>query len=78
MKQDSSVEFCLTLDRIGDYFTKALHGSQFHCFRNIILGIHEDNIPSYNASGRAFLEERQLKLKKKKEEPQMAATIADD
>ena len=56
MKQEASVEFCTTFDMIGDYFKKALQGSQFRRFRNIILGIHEDDIPSYNASGRALLE----------------------
>ena len=29
MKQEASVEFCPTFDMIGDYFTKALQGSQF-------------------------------------------------
>ena len=58
------MEFFTTLDMIGDYFTKALQGSQFRQFRNIILGIHEDDIPVYKASGRVVLEERKLKLKK--------------
>ena len=53
VKKDESVEFCPTLDMIGDYFKKALQGSRFRQFRNIILGIHEDYIPAYNASGRA-------------------------
>ena len=56
VNQEASVEFCPTLDMIGDYFKKALQGSQFRRFRNIILGIHEDNIPAYNASGRDYLE----------------------
>ena len=29
IKQEESVEFCLTFDMIGNYFTKALQGSQF-------------------------------------------------
>ena len=56
MKQEASVEFCPTFDMIGDYFTKALQGSQFSRFRNIVLGIHGVDIPAYNESGRAFLE----------------------
>ena len=40
------MEFFPTLDMIGDYFTKTLQGSKFSIFRNIILGIHEDNIPA--------------------------------
>ena len=56
MKQEASVEFCPTFDMIGDYFTKALQGSQFRRFRNIFIGIHEDAIPAYNTSGRALLE----------------------
>ena len=45
MKQEASVEFFPTFDMIGDYFTKALQGYQFRQFRNIIIGIHEDEIP---------------------------------
>ena len=55
IKQEASVEFFPTLDMIVEYFTKALHWSQFHRFRNIVLGIHEDDIPAYNASGIALL-----------------------
>ena len=58
------MEFCPTLDMIGDYFMKALQGYQFLRFRNIIIGIHEDDIPSHNASGSEFLEERKVKLDK--------------
>ena len=70
IKKESSVKFCPTFDMIRDYFTKALLGSQFRRFHNIIIGIHEDDIPSYNASGGYFLEKRELKLKKEKEESQ--------
>ena len=56
------MEFCPTLDIIGDYFTGALQGYQFRCFSNIILGIHEDDIPSYNASVRALIQELRIKL----------------
>ena len=67
MNQEASVEFCPNFDIIGDYFTKALQGSQFRRFRNIVLSIHEDGIPAYNASVISLLEERKLKLKKEKE-----------
>ena len=70
--------FCPTFDMIGDYFTKALQGSQFCRFRNIVIGIHEDEIPAYKASGRALLEERNLKLKKGKEEAQEDAKLSSD
>ena len=56
MKQEASVEFFPTFDMIGDYFAKSLQGYKFRLFRNIVLGIHEDDIPAYNASGRALLE----------------------
>ena len=49
-KEEECVDLCPTLDMIGNYFTKALQGSHFCRFRNIILGIHEDEITSYNAS----------------------------
>ena len=52
---------------IGDYFTKALQGSQFRRFGNIILGIHEDDILAYNASGRTFLDGGKLTFKKEKQ-----------
>ena len=72
------MEFCPTLDMIVDYFTKSLQGYQFCRFHNIILGIHEDDIPDYKAYGRYFLEERKLKLNKEKEEVQEAAKLSDD
>ena len=58
------MDLCPTLDMIGNYFTKALQGSHFCRFRNIILGIHEDEITSYNASVRAFIEEQKIKLER--------------
>ena len=78
MKQEESKKFCHTLDMIGDYLKKALQGSKFRLFCNIILGIHEDDVPACNTSGRAFLEEWKLKLKKDKEESQKADKIAGD
>ena len=44
--QEAYVEFSPTLYMIGDYFTKSLQGYQFHCFCNIMLGIHKDDITS--------------------------------
>ena len=48
-KQEASVKFCPTLDIIGEYFMKALQGSQFHRFCSIIIGIHKYYIPYYNS-----------------------------
>ena len=62
------MEFCPTFDMNGDYMTKALQGYQFRRFRNIVIGIHEDDIPAYNPSGRSLLEEQELKLNQEKEE----------
>ena len=76
INQEAYMEFFPTLDMIGDYFTKGLQVSQFHQFSNIILGIHKNKIPAYNASGRALIEERKLKLKKKKEEPQESSKLS--
>ena len=70
------MEFCPTLDIIGYYFTKELQGYQFCRFRDIILGIYEDDIPAYNASVRALFEEQKLKLKKEKEESHESAKLA--
>ena len=51
------MEFCTNLDKIGGYFNRALQGTQFQRFSNIIIGINEDDVPSYNASRRELLEE---------------------
>jgi hypothetical protein len=53
-----NVEYCPTLDMIGDYFTKPLQGSLFRNFRNTILGVNEADIPTYNAKARAMLKKR--------------------
>ena len=65
-----SVEYCPTFDMIGDFATKPLQGSQFRRFRNVILGIHEDDIAQYNAEARAY-------LKKKKEDERQERLAAD-
>ena len=57
INQEASVEFCPTFDMIWYHFTKALQGYQFRRYRNIILGIHEDEILAYNTSGGALFEE---------------------
>ena len=72
------MEFCPILDMIGDYFPGALQGSQFRRFRNIIIRIHQDDILSYNASGRVLLKERKVKLEKDKEEAQKATKLVGD
>ena len=48
---------------------------KFYCRHNIILGIHEDDITSYNASGRALLEEQNIKQEREKEEVQKAIKL---
>ena len=60
------MEFFLILDIIGDYFMKALQGSQFRRFSNIIFGIHEGGIPYYNVSGIELIVERKIKPEKEK------------
>ena len=78
INQEASVEFCPTFDMIGYHFTKALQGYQFRRFCNIVLGVHEDDIPAYNASGRALIEERKLRLKREKNKSQEASKISGD
>ena len=46
---ETSMEYCPTLEMIGDFFTKPLQGAQFQRFSNKILGIEEVNILEYNA-----------------------------
>ena len=45
---------------------KVLQRSQLFRFCNIILGIYEDTILSYNASGRSMLEDIKIKLEREK------------
>ena len=72
------MELYPTLDMIGNYFTKALQGSQFCCFRNNILGIHDDDINFYNASGIALLEKQKINLERDKEEAHKDTKLASD
>ena len=51
------MEFSTTLNMIRDYLKMEQQVSQFRHFHRIIIGIHEDDIPSYNDSRRALLEE---------------------
>ena len=72
------MELYPTLDMIEYYFKKVLQGSQFHHYHNIILGIHEDKILSYNEFRIALLEEKKLELDREKEESQKASRISGD
>jgi hypothetical protein len=56
--KELNVEYCPTLEMLGDYFTKPLQGSLFCKFRNTILGINEIDIPKYNAIARELIAER--------------------
>ena len=78
MNQEESVELCPIFDMIEDYLTKALQWSQFRRLRNIVLGIHDNDIPAYNAYGRALLEEKKIELRREKEEAQEAAKLSGD
>ena len=70
------MELCPTSGTPRDYFTKALQGSQFLPFSDIIIGIHEDDTPSYNAPIRALLEELNNKLEIEKEDSHKASKLA--
>ena len=72
------MELCPTLEIIGGYFTKSLQGYQFCRFHNIILGIHEDDIPYYNTSRIAPLERRNIKQDIEKEEAYKSAKLEGD
>ena len=41
-----NVEYCPILDMFTNYFTKPLQGSQFQCFQNLILRLHEHTLLS--------------------------------
>ena len=76
--QDSQIELCPTLDIIRDYFINSLQGYQFRRFLNIIIFMHEDDIPSYNVSVRALLVELKIKLGEEKEEAHKASKLTGD
>ena len=55
------IEYCPTLDMIGDYFTKPLQGSLFRKFRNLMLGIEEADVTKYNTKAHEWIKEREQK-----------------
>ena len=46
--KELSVEYCPNIEIIGDYSNHPLQGGLFRIFRNLILGMTEDDIISYN------------------------------
>ena len=58
------MDLCTTLVIIWDCFTTALQGSQFRHFHNIIFDIHEDDIPSNDASGGALITQKNKTIKR--------------
>ena len=43
-------------------FHEGILGISIFRFCNIILGIHEYDVPSYNATGREFIEDQKIQL----------------
>ena len=72
------MDFCPTVDMIRYYLTKAQQVYQFCQFGNIILGIHEYDIPSYNSSRKSYIEGQKIKLDKDKEEAQKSVKLSGD
>ena len=77
MNQEASMEFCPALDIIRYSFAKSLQGYKFCRFRNIIIGIHEYYIPSYNTFVRSFLEEKKINYIGIKKRPSMLPNFQD-
>ena len=46
-QKEIQVKHCPTGEMIADYFTKPLQGSLFRKFRNMILGVDENNYDQY-------------------------------
>ena len=46
-KKDICVVYCPTEEMIADYFTKPLQGALFRKFRNLVLGIREEDYDQY-------------------------------
>ena len=53
------IEYCPTLDMIGDYFTKPLQGSLFRKSCKRILGIEEADVTKYNTKEHEWIKERE-------------------
>ena len=70
------MEFFPTFDMIRGYFMKALQGSQFRRFVNIILGIYEYDIPSYNVHIISLLEELKINIEREKKRAHKANKLA--
>jgi hypothetical protein len=51
---EMTVEYCPTEEMIGDFFTKALQGSLFKKFQNLIMNVSEDDFPRYRAIMEAY------------------------
>ena len=54
-QKEIRVEYCPTGEGIADYFAKQLQGILFKKFRNIILGIVEEDIALYKENYRKAL-----------------------
>ena len=59
--RELSVKYCPILEIIGDYFVEPLQGSLFQRFRNLMLGIKEDDISSYNAKAVEAIKQKKAK-----------------
>lgn len=55
-KGEITVEHCPTENMIADYFTKPLQGKLFNKFRNLILGINEEDFGTYKQQYQMALE----------------------
>ena len=62
-----SVKYFPTLDIIVNYFTEPPQGSLFRWFRNLVLGIIEADIPSYQQYYEEIARQRKLEQKQKEQ-----------
>jgi hypothetical protein len=51
---EMTVEYYPTEEMIGDFFTKALQGSLFKTFRNLIMNVSQDDFPRYRVIMEAY------------------------
>jgi hypothetical protein len=58
------IEYCPTADMLADFFTKPLQGSIFRKFRDFILNLNSDPVPTMSRDHRSVLRKHPITILK--------------